>query len=166
MRCHGPCYSIVFDPRPSLMIKGGPEDEAVLCTSGKTYNIRSVTLSNSVLLVSPSPHDMDGSENQVVIQDSLNELLELVPAVPKLHRMNVLLKEHEWEEGHEEEEEEGFRAVSTGDKFYAYLARLIEIIPQGNAETIYSRRCSGRASGQRAGDSASTQGQAYTYHRR
>ena len=29
-----------------------------------------------------------------------------VPAVPKLNRMNVLLKEHEWEEGHEDEEDE------------------------------------------------------------
>ena len=102
------------------MIKGGPEDDAVLCTSDKTYNIRSVTLSNSVLLVSPSPH-IDGSgENQVDIQDSLNELLELVPAVPKLHRMNILLKEHEWEEGHEEDEDvdESFRAVSTRDRSY------------------------------------------------
>ena len=103
------------------MIKGGPEDDAVLCTSDNTYNIRSVTLSNSVLLVSPSPH-IDGSgENQVVIQDSLNELLELVPAVPKLHRMKVLLKEHEWEEGHEDDEEdvdESFRAVSTRDRSY------------------------------------------------
>ncbi|KAI0270356.1 hypothetical protein BGY98DRAFT_238154 [Russula aff. rugulosa BPL654] len=54
--------------------------------------------SNSVLLVFPSSH-LDGSKNQVVIQDSLNELLELVPVVPKLHRMGVLLKEllHEWE---------------------------------------------------------------------
>jgi sister chromatid cohesion protein DCC1 len=101
------------------MIKGGPEDDAVLCTLDKTYKIRSVTLSNSVLLVSPSPH-VDGSENQVVIQDSLNELLELVPAVPKLHRMNVLLKEHEWEEGHEDDDDgdDGFRAVSTGDRYY------------------------------------------------
>ena len=70
------------------MIKGGQEDDAALCTSEKTYNIRSVTLSNSVLLVSPSPH-IDGSENQVVIQDSLNELLEFVLAVPKLHRTNA-----------------------------------------------------------------------------
>jgi len=61
-------------------------------------------------MVSPSPY-IDGSENQVLIQDSLNEFLELVPAVPKLHRMNVLLKEHEWEERHEEEEDESFRAV-------------------------------------------------------
>ncbi|KAI0000385.1 sister chromatid cohesion protein Dcc1 [Russula vinacea] len=95
---------------PSLMIKGGPEDDAVLCTSDRTYNIRSVTLSNSVLVVSPVPH-IDGGEDQVVIQDSLNELLELVPAVPKLHRMNVMLQEHEWEEGHEDEEDECFRAA-------------------------------------------------------
>jgi sister chromatid cohesion protein DCC1 len=80
------------------MIKGGPEDDAVLCTSERTYNIRSMTLSNSVLLVSPSPH-LDGSENQVVTQDRLNKLLELVLAVPKLYRMNVLLKEHEWDSG-------------------------------------------------------------------
>jgi sister chromatid cohesion protein DCC1 len=104
MHRHGSCYSTVFDACPSLMIKGGPEDDAALCTSNKTYNIRSVTLSNSVLLVSPSLH-IDGSENQVVNQDSLNELLELVPAVPKLHRVNVLLKAHGWEEGHEEEED-------------------------------------------------------------
>ncbi|KAH9961376.1 sister chromatid cohesion protein Dcc1 [Russula dissimulans] len=87
-----------------LTIKGGPEDDAVLCTSDRTYNIRSVTLSNSVFVVCPSP-DVGASDKQVVIQDSLNELLELVPAVPKLHRMNVLLKEHEWEEGHEEDDE-------------------------------------------------------------
>jgi hypothetical protein len=26
----------VFDVRPSLMVKGGPEDDTVLCTSDKT----------------------------------------------------------------------------------------------------------------------------------
>jgi hypothetical protein len=44
----------------------------------------------------------------VVIQNSLNELLELIPAVLKLHRLNVLPKEHEWEE-----EDESFRPVPT-----------------------------------------------------
>ncbi len=113
MHRHGPCYSTISDACPSLMMKGVPEDDAVLCTSDKTYNIRSVALSNSVLVVSPGPH-IDGSEDQVVIQDSLNELLELVPAVPKLHRMNALLKEHEWEEGQEEEEDESFRVRAVG----------------------------------------------------
>jgi sister chromatid cohesion protein DCC1 len=119
------------------MIKGGPEDDAVLCTQDKTYNIRSVTLSNSVLLVSPGPH-VDGSESQVVIQDSLNELLELVPAVPKLHRMNALLKEHEWEEG-QDEEDESFGVVSTAHRLYTTRRGLeIIIFPQGEAETVYS----------------------------
>jgi sister chromatid cohesion protein DCC1 len=121
------------------MIKGGPDEDAVLCTSDRTYNIRSVTLSNSVLLMSPSPH-IDGSENQVVIQDSLKELLELVPAVPKLHRMNALLKEHEWEEGHDEDEgDESFRAVSTRDRSYTPQWRGLErlFIFQGEAETDY-----------------------------
>ena len=86
-----------------------------------------MTLSNTVLLVSPSPH-ISGSENQVVIQDGLNELLELVPAVPKLHRMNVLLKEHEWEEGHDEDDEdESFRAVSIGDSSYTPMAAKLRV---------------------------------------
>jgi sister chromatid cohesion protein DCC1 len=115
------------------MIKGGPEDDAVLCTSDKTYNIRPVMLSNSVLMVSPSPH-IDGSENQVIIQDSLDELLELVPAVPKLHQM----KEHEWEEGHEEDEDESSRTVSTGDRSYtAQWQGLERFILQGEAGTVY-----------------------------
>jgi hypothetical protein len=100
-------------------------------------NIRSVTLSNSVFSVSPSPHT-DGSEEKVMIQDSLNEPLKLVLAVPKLHRMNALLKEHEWEEGQEVEKDESFRAVSTfGQIVYPTMARLREIYFQGEAETVY-----------------------------
>ncbi|KAI9442354.1 sister chromatid cohesion protein Dcc1 [Lactarius indigo] len=87
-----------------LAIKGGADEDAVLCTSERTYNIRSVVLSNSIMVISP-PAGADGNSDQVVIQDSLNELLELVPTVPRLHRLNTLLKEHEWEEGHEEEDE-------------------------------------------------------------
>lgn len=68
-----------------------------------------MTLSNSILVVSSRPDVDDGNEDQVFIQESLNELLELVPAVPKLHRVNVLLKGHEWEEG--QEDEEGFGVV-------------------------------------------------------
>ncbi|KAI0256129.1 sister chromatid cohesion protein Dcc1 [Lactifluus subvellereus] len=106
----------------NLAIKGGPEDDAVLCTSDRTYNIRSVTLSNSVLVVSPSP-DLDASEGQVVIQDSLKELLELVPAVPRLHRLGALLREHQWEEGHEEEDE-NFTGAAKRKRFTLDHARI------------------------------------------
>ncbi|KAI0305572.1 sister chromatid cohesion protein Dcc1 [Multifurca ochricompacta] len=88
----------------NFAIKGGPDEDAVLCTSERTYNIRSVALSNSVLVMSPSPNP-NRSKDQVVIQDSLNELLELVPTIPKLHRFKALLKEYIWEEGQEEEDD-------------------------------------------------------------
>jgi hypothetical protein len=122
----------------SLTIKGGPEDNAVLCTSNKTYNIRSVTLSNSVLVVSPRPDVDDGGEDQVVIQDSLSELLELVPAVPKLYRMNVLLKGHEWEEG--QEVEESFGAVGTWSGPITSMARLIWLFGRRSKKDLLSTR--------------------------
>jgi sister chromatid cohesion protein DCC1 len=79
-----------------------------------------VTLSNSVLVVAPCPDNVDSSEHQVVVQDSLNELLELVPAVPRLHRLNTLLKEHRWEEGHEEEED-NYNTVGLHFELHRYL---------------------------------------------
>jgi hypothetical protein len=122
----------------SVTIKGGPEDNAVLCTSNKTYNIRSVTLSNSVLVVSPRPDVDDGGEDQVVIQDSLSELLELVPAVPKLYRMNVLLRGHEWEEG--QEDEESFGAVGTWSGPITSMARLIWLSPRRSKKDLLSTK--------------------------
>lgn len=106
-----------------LAIKGGTDDDAVLCTSDKTYNIRSVVLSNSVLVISPPPGAADGNSDQVVIQDSLNELLELVPTVPRLHRLNTLLKAHEWEEGHEDEDEDHGAAAKRKRRFTVDQAR-------------------------------------------
>lgn len=91
-----------------------------------------MTLSNSVLVVSLISH-VDG---QVVIQDSLNELLELVPAVPKLHRMTVLLQEHEWEEGHEEDD--SFRAVGTWPRpILSSMGYAQRAFSKGEAEAVY-----------------------------
>jgi hypothetical protein len=68
------------------------------------------------------------------VSASFNELLELVQAVPELHRMNVLLTELEWEE-----EDESFCAVS---KHWAQILypqwRGLEIIFQDDAETVHS----------------------------
>ncbi|TFY76699.1 hypothetical protein EWM64_g7313 [Hericium alpestre] len=91
-------------------IKGAPDEDAVLCTENKTYTLRSVVLSNSVLVMTPPKRDTveaDGDREAVVIRDTLGEILELVPAVPKLHRLKGLLRGMEWEEGHEDEDDEG-----------------------------------------------------------
>ena len=93
----------------SLSIKGGPDEDAVLCTSDKTYTIRSVVLSNSVLVVTPSADLATGPNNdmpRIEVQESLSEILELAPTVPKLHRLRGLLRGMQWEEGHEDEDEE------------------------------------------------------------
>ncbi|THH18790.1 hypothetical protein EW146_g2256 [Bondarzewia mesenterica] len=86
----------------SLSIKGGTDEDAVLCTSDKTYSVRSVVLSNSVLVATPAK---DAPESDSIeVQHSLNEILELVPAVPKLHRLRGLLRGMEWEDGREDDD--------------------------------------------------------------
>ncbi|KAI0028385.1 sister chromatid cohesion protein Dcc1 [Vararia minispora EC-137] len=106
------CSSLLTQER--LSIKGSREEDAVLCTPDKTYAIRSVALSNSVLVLTSPPSkeaastdmDIEDSSNHVVIQESLKEILELVPTVPKLHRLRTMLRGMEWEEGHEDEDDE------------------------------------------------------------
>ena len=93
------------------MIKGAPEEDAVLCTADKTYTIRSVVLSNSVCVVTPDPslpsaeeEEEDESVEEVFIRDQLREVIELVPSVPRLHKLKSLLRGREYDEGHEDED--------------------------------------------------------------
>lgn len=89
-----------------LTIKGQSGDDAVLCTDDKTYTLRSVVLSNSVLVVTSPPGWANGdfSQTGVVIRDQVNEILELIPSVPKLYKLQSLLKGREYDEGQEDEE--------------------------------------------------------------
>ncbi|THH32287.1 hypothetical protein EUX98_g1901 [Antrodiella citrinella] len=91
-------------------IKGQTNDDAVLCTTNKTYAIRSIVLSNSVLVVTrPDDASTVGSgweQEDVVIRDTLHEVLELVPSVPRLQVLNGLLRGREYDEGHEDEDME------------------------------------------------------------
>ncbi|PCH43473.1 hypothetical protein WOLCODRAFT_121994 [Wolfiporia cocos MD-104 SS10] len=87
-----------------LSIKGDPDEDAVLCTGDKTYTLRSIVLSNSVLVVTPSQED-DGNSSDVVIRDQIHEVLELVSSVPRLHKLDSLLRGREYEEGRDEEED-------------------------------------------------------------
>jgi sister chromatid cohesion protein DCC1 len=79
-------------------IKGQPNEDAVLCTSDKTYALRSVTLSNTVLVVTP-----ENASNDLVIRDQVNEILELAPSVPKLHKLSRLLSDVQYDESHDSE---------------------------------------------------------------
>lgn len=78
-------------------IKGDPAEDAVLCADDKTYSIRSVSLSNSVLVVTPGE-----AQDQVVIRDTSHELLQVTPVLPKVHRLVGLLRGREYDEGRED----------------------------------------------------------------
>ncbi|KIK99326.1 hypothetical protein PAXRUDRAFT_822870 [Paxillus rubicundulus Ve08.2h10] len=86
-------------PHPILSIKGHPTEDAVMCTADKTYSLRSVVLSNTVLVLTPSRTDPDGT---VHVRDQLHEVLELVSSVPKVHKLPVLLRGMEYDEGDED----------------------------------------------------------------
>ncbi|EIN11786.1 hypothetical protein PUNSTDRAFT_131939 [Punctularia strigosozonata HHB-11173 SS5] len=83
-----------------LEIKGHPTEDAVLCTANRTYALRSVVLSNSVLVVTPRVEHEDGD---VVIQDTVNEVLELQPTVPKVHVLRSLLRGRDYDGEFEDE---------------------------------------------------------------
>ncbi|KAH9858570.1 sister chromatid cohesion protein Dcc1 [Lenzites betulinus] len=96
-------------PLPRFTIKGASDEDAVFCTADKTYTVRSVVLSNSVCVVTRDPGDVEAdliSEpvEDVAIRDQLSEIIELIPSVPRLHRLNGLLRGHEYDDGHEDEE--------------------------------------------------------------
>jgi sister chromatid cohesion protein DCC1 len=59
----------------------------VLCTEDKTYALRTVVLSNSMLVTGPSARDEGG----VVIRTELHDVLELTPCLPRLNRLQELL---------------------------------------------------------------------------
>lgn len=99
------CHTTNAEYFASLTIKGQANEEAVLCTSNKTYAVRSVVLSNSVLVVTRPPADSEVDGDAIVIRDQVNEILELTPSVPKLHKLGALLRGMEYDEGQEDGDE-------------------------------------------------------------
>ncbi|KAF8238753.1 hypothetical protein L208DRAFT_1354508 [Tricholoma matsutake] len=86
----------------SLKVKGQANEDAVLCTNDKTFTMRSVMLSNSVLVVTSPP---DGSSDYgVVIRDQVSEIMELTPSVPKLHKLAITSRGREYDEGQEDDD--------------------------------------------------------------
>jgi len=68
--------------------------------------MRSIALSNTVLVVTPIPDDpsSDVSNDAIVIRDQLNEVIEPVPIVPKLHKLSAMLRDRQYDEGQEDED--------------------------------------------------------------
>ncbi|KAL1675543.1 sister chromatid cohesion protein Dcc1 [Schizophyllum commune] len=115
---------------PTLTIKGRPNEDAVLCTNDTTYSMRSVVLSNSILVVTPSDgdlqlekdrpaEDVDADREAIVVRDQINEVIELSKCVPKLHQLAGLLRGKEYD-GEEEDEMEDDEADAPGTEPLTY----------------------------------------------
>ncbi|OBZ81941.1 Sister chromatid cohesion protein DCC1 [Choanephora cucurbitarum] len=75
-----------FESGDEIVIKGLPEDEAVLCTNRKTYSVRQVNTSNSMLIVTDDQLD-------ITIHDDLSNTIELIPCLARTSRIDDLLAE-------------------------------------------------------------------------
>ncbi|TFK29404.1 hypothetical protein FA15DRAFT_664352 [Coprinopsis marcescibilis] len=97
----------------SFNIKGSDaKEDAVLCTRDKTYTIRSVDLSNSILVVTApadAPHSLElaGRNDVGVIRDQVSEILELTPVVPRTQKLMSRIRAREYGEDQEDEQEDG-----------------------------------------------------------
>ncbi|KAI8982349.1 sister chromatid cohesion protein Dcc1 [Mycotypha africana] len=81
----------VFKPGgQSVFIKGLPDEEAVLCTNARTYQVRQVHTSNSMLLISKNEETIDDVD-QYLVHDDISNYVELAPTIPRLNRIDELL---------------------------------------------------------------------------
>lgn len=92
----------------SLIINGRRNDEAVLSTQDKTYALREVSQSNSMLLCAiesrraGNESSGPGSGGQLTMKVNVSSLLELTNVVPRLDRITTLLKASAYRGEHEE----------------------------------------------------------------
>ncbi|RDX75611.1 Sister chromatid cohesion protein DCC1 [Mucuna pruriens] len=88
-----------------VVLRGKPDEDAVLCTQSKTYAMKFVGTSNSVLLVPPANHsefcenpqknDSNNDEEKVVapVIKVVSGSMELIEAAPRLDKLKSLLAE-------------------------------------------------------------------------
>ncbi|KAK1270638.1 hypothetical protein QJS04_geneDACA006164 [Acorus gramineus] len=86
-------------------MRGQPDEEAVLCTDSKTYSIKFVGTSNSMLLVPPG--DPVPDEGAPTVAASIVKVapgnMELVEVAPRLDKLRSLLSERPYVPDNEEE---------------------------------------------------------------
>jgi hypothetical protein len=96
-------FSFLLFSTLSLTVKGKPTDDAVICTPSATYQLRTISLSNSLLVLeqptassSTSPDTDISRAPELHLKDTSHEILELLPIVPRLGRIEKVLKEGAW----------------------------------------------------------------------
>ncbi|KAL3651152.1 hypothetical protein CASFOL_007555 [Castilleja foliolosa] len=95
-----------------VTLRGQRDEDAVLCTSSKTYAVKFVGTSNSVFLIPPSykslgSRDMKDDDDISTMVASVIKValgcMELVDVAPKLDKLKLLLSEHPYSFSEESE---------------------------------------------------------------
>lgn len=93
------CFLFTLCQRVSL--RGQPDEDAVLCTTSKTYAVKFVGSSNSVFLIPPTDHlsvlcDNQGNNNMAIasVVKLAPGCMELVEIAPKLDKLRFLLNQN------------------------------------------------------------------------
>ncbi|KAG2203034.1 hypothetical protein INT47_013250 [Mucor saturninus] len=113
-----------FESGNSIVIKGLAEDEAVLCTDTKTFMVRQVNTSNSIILT-----ERDDLEAQHKVQDNLSHTIELLPCLARTSRLDELLG-HSCYSGEENEE-----AIKASQTMYR-LEDLLTVVQASKSELL------------------------------
>lgn len=93
-------------------MKGKEGDDAVICTPNKTYTLRSVNVSNSLVVATGT----GVSQNDIAFSEDIHEIMELVPAIPKLDRLIGMLRGSEYGEDQMSEDENDLVRYMAGIK--------------------------------------------------
>lgn len=82
-----------------LTIKGRPTDDAVLCTPTATYQVRTISVSNSFVVLRAPVASASASTgiSTLEIRDTCKEILECTPIAPRLERIRKVLHDSRWE---------------------------------------------------------------------
>ncbi|KAL6498883.1 hypothetical protein OROHE_026483 [Orobanche hederae] len=108
-----------------VTLRGQPDEEAVLCTSSKTYAVKFVGTSNSVFLIPPSDTVSEFSDKKddggMVVASVIKVAqgcMELVEVAPKLDRLKFLLSQNPY--GYSEQSEMDFSDARDRTKIGLY----------------------------------------------
>ncbi|EPB81753.1 hypothetical protein HMPREF1544_11503 [Mucor circinelloides 1006PhL] len=113
-----------FESGIDIVIKGLADDEAVLCTESKTYIVRQVNTSNSLLLTTKDP-----VLDQHVVHDDISSTIELLPCIARLSRIDELLRESSYS-GFENE-----RDIINNKTLYTYYD-LLSVVQASESELL------------------------------
>ena len=82
-------YDNLYSSSLRLQIRGQPDEEAVITTDSQTFRLRLVETSNTLLIL-----DKKGQDDDLKVVAMGGSLLEAVPMIGKIDRLEQLLRKH------------------------------------------------------------------------